>query len=197
MASTDARIDAYIEKAADFAKPILKHLRALVHQACPDVEEAVKWSMPFFTLGGKNLANMAAFKEHAAFGFWEGLGIETPRAGEAMGHFGKIKSVDDLPDADELVTMIRSAARQMGAAKAVPEKAKSRPVTVPPMPEDFAAAIAAVPDAQETYVRFSPGYQRDYIDWVTDAKRAETRLKRIATAVEWIAEGKDRNWKYR
>ncbi len=197
MPTTDARIDAYIDKAEDFAKPVLKHLRAVVHQACPDVEEAVKWSMPFFTLGGKNLANMAAFKEHAAFGFWEGLGVRTPKADEAMGHFGRIRSLDDLPDQDELVTMIRSAAERLQAERIVPKKSKPRPVKVPPMPEDFAKAIAANPAAQKTYDGFSPGYRRDYIIWVTEAKRAETRLKRMASAVEWMAEGKDLNWKYR
>lgn len=150
MARTDARIDAYIDETEDFARPILNHLRALVHQACPDVEEAVKWSMPFFTLGGKNLANMAAFKEHAAFGFWEGLGVDTPK-----------------------------------------------PVKVPALPADFAKAIAANSDAQKTYDGFPPGYRRDYILWVTEAKREQTRNKRIATAIEWMAEGKDLNWKYR
>ncbi len=197
MAKTNARIDAYIDKAEVFAKPILTHLRALVHQACPDVEEAIKWSMPFFTLGGKNLANMAAFKEHAAFGFWEGLGVKTPKADEAMGHFGRIRSLDDLPDEDELVALIRSVAERLRTQSVTPKKAKPKPVKVPVKPQDFAKAIAANPDAQQTYDGFPPGHRRDYIEWVTEAKRAETRNKRIATAVEWMAEGKDRNWKYR
>ena len=195
MAKTDPRIDAYIDEAEDFAKPVLNYLRLLVHQACPDVEEAVKWSMPFFTLGGKNLANMAAFKEHVAFGFWEALGVETPKSGEAMGHFGRIRSVDDLPDDAELAALIRSVAEQLQTHKT--EKKKPKPVNVPAMPEDFAAAIAGNFDAQKTYDGFSPGYRRDYIIWVTEAKRSETRSNRIATAVEWMAEGKDRNWKYR
>ena len=197
MAKTDARIDAYIDNAEEFAKPILKHLRGLVHQACPDVQEAVKWSMPFFTLGGKNLANMEAFKEHAAFGFWEGLGVQTPKADEAMGHFGRIRSLDDLPDQKELVAMIRSVAERLRANTSTSKKTKPKPVKVPPLPADFAKAIAANTDAQKTYDGFSPGYRRDYIIWVTEAKRAETRLKRMATAVEWMAEGKDLNWKYR
>lgn len=147
MAKTDARIDVYIEKAEDFAKPVLKHLRALVHQACPDVEEAVKWSMPFFTLDGKNLANMAAFKEHAAFGFWEGLAVDTPKATEAMGHFGRIRSRDDLPEQNELVAMIRSVAERLRANSSVPKKTKTKPVKVPPLPADFATAISARPSA--------------------------------------------------
>ena len=197
MARTDARIDAYIDEAEDFARPILNHLRALVHQACPDVEEAVKWRMPFFTLGGKNLANMAAFKEHAAFGFWEGLGVDTPKADEAMGHFGRIRSLDDLPDRDELVAMIRSVAEKMQTQRVAPKKSKPRPVKAPALPADFAIAIAANSDAQKTYDGFPPGYRRDYILWVTEAKREQTRNKRIATAIEWMAEGKDLNWKYR
>ena len=197
MARTDARIDAYIDDAQDFARPILIHLRALVHQACPDVEEAVKWRMPFFTLGGKNLANMAAFKEHAAFGFWEGLGVDTPKADEAMGHFGRIRSLDDLPDRDELVAMIRSVAEKMQTQRVAPKKSKPRPVKAPALPADFAIAIAANSDAQKTYDGFPPGYRRDYILWVTEAKREQTRNKRIATAIEWMAEGKDLNWKYR
>ncbi|WP_417729691.1 YdeI/OmpD-associated family protein [Roseovarius sp.] len=197
MARTDARIDAYIDKAEDFAKPILNHLRALVHQARPDVEEAVKWNMPFFTLGGKNLANMAAFKEHAAFGFWERLGVDTPKANQAMGHFGRIRSLEDLPDKDELVAMILSVAEKMQGQRAAPKKSKPKPVKVPPLPAAFAKAIAANPDAQKTYDEFSPGYRRDYILWVTGAKREQTRDKRMATAVEWMAEGKDLNWKYR
>ena len=197
MPKTDARIDAYIDKSADFAKPVLNHLRALVHKACPDVEEAVKWGMPFFVLNGKNLAHMAAFKEHAAFGFWEGLAVETPKAAEAMGHYGRIRSQDDLPDDDELVAMIRSVAERLQAHVSSPKKTRPKPVKVQPMPEDFAAAIALNADAQKAYNGFPPGNRRDYIEWVLEAKRTETRRKRIATAVAWMAEGKDRNWKYR
>ena len=197
MPKTDARIDAYIDEAEDFAKPILNQLRALVLQACPDVAEAIKWNMPFFTLGGKNLANMAAFKQHAAFGFWEGLGVETPKSGEAMGHFGKIRSLDDLPGESELVAMIRSVAERLRTEPITVKKTKPMPAKVPPMPAHFGTALAANSAAQKTFDQFPPGHQRDYIQWVTEAKRPETRVKRIATAVEWMAEGKERNWKYR
>ncbi|QJB69842.1 YdeI/OmpD-associated family protein [Parasphingorhabdus halotolerans] len=197
MGSANPLIDAYVEKAQDFAKPILIHLRALIHEARPDIEEAVKWGMPFFTLNGKNLCNIAAFKGHAVFGFWEGLNVEIPKSKDAMGHLGRIRSLDDLPSDKEMLAMIRSVIKQMEH----PEKAKAkpikRPVKVPPMPDDFAAAIAAKSKAQETYDGFAPSHKRDYLEWVIDAKRDETRQKRIKQAVEWMAEGKDRNWKYR
>lgn len=194
MAETDPRVDAYIAKSADFAEPVLTHLRALVHETVPDCAEALKWGMPFFTVNGKNLANMAAFKEHCAFGFWEGLGVETTKDREGMGHFGKITSLADLPPDAELKAMIAEAASLIGTAKA---KKPPKPVDVPPLPRDFAAAIAAEPAAQAVWDDFAPGYQRDYIEWITEAKREATREKRMAQAVEWIAEGKDRNWKYR
>jgi len=195
MTQPDPRVDAYIEKAGDFARPILTHIRAAVHKACPEVEEGIKWRMPFFMLDGKNLANMAAFKQHAAFGF--SIDVDLPKGGEAMGHFGRITSVDDLPGEDELAALIRSVAEQAQARPAGPGKTKKRLVKVPPIPDDFASAIAANPAAQKTYDGFSPGYRRDYIEWIVEAKREATRQKRIATAVEWMAEGKDRNWKYR
>lgn len=194
MPGTDPRIDAYIGKAADFAQPILTHLRSVVHKACPDIEEGIKWGAPFFMIGGKNLANMAAFKQHAAFGFWKD--VDSPKAGEAMGHFGRLESLDDLPDDAQLIAMIRSAAEQMQTRSGGGGKAR-QPVKVPPLPQDLADAIAASPAARKTYDGFSPGNQRDYIEWVTEARRQATREKRIATAVAWMAEGKDRNWKYR
>ena len=193
---SDPRIDAYIEKSEDFAQPILIHLREVMHKVCPEVEEAVKWGMPFYTLGGKNLANMAAFKEHVAFGYWEALAIETPKASEAMGHYGKITSLSDLPSDKELVAAIQSAAAKLKAGTKK-TKPKAKPVKVPPLPDDFAVAIADNADAQKHFYAFPPSYQRDYIEWIVDAKREATRSKRIAQAVEWMAEGKDRNWKYR
>ena len=195
MAGTDPRVDAYIGQAADFARPILTHIRAAVHKACPDIEEGIKWSMPFFMLDGKNLANMAAFKQHAAFGFWKD--IDLPRAGEAMGHFGRLASIDDLPDEAQFVALIRSVAERMKTGPVDSGRARKPPVKVPPLPDDLASAIAASAEAQKTFDGFSPSNRRDYIEWVSEAKRDATREKRIATAVEWMAEGKDRNWKYR
>ena len=194
MPRPDPRIDAYIAKAADFAKPILMHIRKTVHNACPGVEEDIKWGAPFFLIDGKNFANMAAFKQHAAFGFWKD--VDLPKADEAMGHFGRLTSVEDLPDDEQLMALIRSAADQVRAGSGGAGKVK-KPVKLPPLPKDFAEAIAANPVAQDHYDGFSPGNQRDYIEWIIDAKREATRAKRIATAVEWIAEGKTRHWKYR
>ncbi|WP_108811405.1 YdeI/OmpD-associated family protein [Sphingorhabdus sp. Alg231-15] len=198
MANRDGRIDDYIDEAQEFARPILLHLRALVHQARPDIEEAMKWSMPFFTLGGKNLCNMAAFKEHTAFGFWESLGVETPKSGEAMGHFGRIESLEDLPADQELIEMIISVAKRLEAAGVPKAKvARSKSVKVPTVPDDLADAMTSNLAAQKCYDDFAPGQKRDYIEWITEAKREDTRQRRIAQAVEWMAEGKDRHWKYR
>lgn len=192
----DPRVDSYIDRAAEFAQPILNHIRSIVHRACPDVREAIKWGMPFFTLRGKNLANMAAFKAHAAFGFWEGLGVVSPKADEAMGHFGKITALDDLPADDELHALIRTVAKKLETLSQSKPSAK-KIVQVPQLPEDFSAVLVANPAAQETYDAFAPGNKRDYIEWITDAKRQATREKRINQAVDWMAKGKDRNWKYR
>ena len=197
MPNTDPRVDAYIEKkAAAFAQPILRHIRALVHRACPDIEEGIKWGMPSFIYKREILAGMAAFKAHATFGFWrssEVTGTAGPESG--MGQFGKLTSIADLPDDALLTAMVQKAAALIDSGtKAL------RPVKHPKpelaMPEDFAAALAANSAAQTAYDAFPPGAQREYLEWVIEAKRAETRASRIAQAVEWIAEGKKRNWKY-
>ncbi len=194
--ATDLRIDAYIARAQPFARPILEQLRAAVHDACPDAEEAIKWSMPAFTHGGRILATMAAFKAHAAFGFWngdvvDGAGGEKRPAESAMGQFGRLRSVADLPPPDELRRLIRKAA----AAERAP---KPRPARKPALdtPDDLRVALDAVPAAAATFDGFPPGARRDYVEWVTDAKQPATRARRIAQAVEWLAAGKKRNWKY-
>jgi uncharacterized protein YdeI (YjbR/CyaY-like superfamily) len=205
-AGRDPRVDAYIAGQAEFARPILTHLRALVHRACPDAGEAIKWSMPFFTIEGRNLCNMAGFRAHAAFGFWESAMAErtgaakTGGTGEsAMGQFGRITALSDLPDDAALERLIADAAARIrsGEAKAAKSSAP-RPARAPlPVPPDLAAAIAAHPDAARHWAGFTPGKIRDYAEWIGEAKREETRDKRIAEAISWIAEGKDRNWKYR
>lgn len=201
MAVYDSRLDAYIEKSAPFAQPILRHLRELMHRASPEIVEAIKWGMPFFTLDGKNFAHMAAFKGHAAFGFWPKPEVELPKEGEAMGHFGKIRTLDDLPDEQQLVALITAAAERLRAGEAGMVAKKPKPpkpaVTATDLPDDFAAAIKANDQAQQTYDRFAPGYRREYIEWITSAKRPETRQQRIVQAVSLLAEGKHRNWKYR
>jgi uncharacterized protein YdeI (YjbR/CyaY-like superfamily) len=198
-------VDAYIETAQPFAQPILEHLRQLVHKACPDVEEALKWSMPFFVYKGAILANMAAFKAHCSFGFW-GREISAVLReaglvpGEGMGILGRIQSVKDLPSDKAMLGWLRQACALVDSGEytspmAGRTKAKA---TKPPleMPPAFAAALKKNKKAAGVFEKFSPSCKREYIEWVAEAKREETRDKRIATAVEWIAEGKQRNWKY-
>lgn len=190
--SRDPRVDAYIEKAAPFAQPILTHVRERVHAIVPNAEETLKWSMPSFTLGGKILANMAAFKAHASVGFWRGgeLGLEAKEGG--MGHLGKLTALDDLPA--NLGEIIANAAALANVAPAPKPKAAPKPEVA--LHPDFAAALENSPAAKTTLDGFPPGARREYLEWIADAKQDATRQKRIATAVEWLAEGKKRNWKY-
>ena len=192
---TDPRIDAYIAKAAPFAQPILSHVRERVHAVAPEAEETLKWSMPSFTIDGKILVGMAAFKAHATVGFWRGeeMGIETSK--DAMGQLGKLTSLDDLPPDEELDAMIRKGVELARTAPA-PRKTKHEPKPPPAMHPDFAKALAANPRAKAVLDGFPPSAQRDYLDWIAEAKQDATRQKRIATAVEWLSEGKRRHWKY-
>ena len=194
--SSDPRIDAYIAKAAPFAQPILSHVRARVHATAPEAQETMKWSAPSFTVDGKILLMMAAFKAHAALNFWRGqeIGDKQPKAG-AMGQFGKLTSVDDLPSDREFDALIREAAVLAKTAPA-PRKAKHEPKAAPQIHPDFAKALAANPKATAVLDGFSPSARRDYLEWISEAKQDATRAKRIATAVEWLAEGKKRHWKY-
>jgi uncharacterized protein YdeI (YjbR/CyaY-like superfamily) len=196
MPSTDPRIDAYIAKAAPFAQPILTHLRGLVHRALPEVEETIKWGMPHFMVRGKNVAGFAAFKAHCALVI-HGEGRQGEPEGEGMGGYGKIASLGDLPPNAELESKVREAAERVTAAgTALKPKAKKPPKADIPMPDDFASALSDAPRAKATLEGFAPGQRRDYLEWITTAKQAATREKRIAQAVEWLAEGKKRNWKY-
>jgi uncharacterized protein YdeI (YjbR/CyaY-like superfamily) len=193
--SQDPRIDTYIAKAAPFAKPILEHVRTRVHAVAPEAEETLKWSMPSFTVDGKILVGMAAFKAHATVGFWRGQELGLEASHEAMGQLGKLTSVDDLPPDDEFDAMIRKAAELAKTAPA-PRKPKHEPKPAPGMHPDFAAALAKAPAAKATLDGFPPSAQRDYLEWIDEAKQDATRAKRIATAVEWLSEGKRRHWKY-
>jgi uncharacterized protein YdeI (YjbR/CyaY-like superfamily) len=194
--SREPRVDAYIAKAQPFARPILSHVRDRVHATVPGVEEAMKWSAPGFTLDGKILLIMAAFKAHMALNFWRGQELRGGEANaDAMGQFGKIKSLDDLPPDDELDRLIREAAELAKTAPA-PRKTKHAPKPAPDLHPDFAAALAKAPKAKATLDGFPPSAQRDYFEWIAEAKQDATRAKRIATAVEWLGEGKRRHWKY-
>ena len=193
---TDPRIDAYIDgKAADFAKPILRHLRAVVHEACPDGEETLKWSMPTFMYKGKILAGMASFKAHATFGYWNDTMLQADEKNRsAMGQFGRLTSVDDLPPRDALVELTRrSMALVDSGARIERQRAPKAELTVP---QDLQAAIDAAPAARATWDAFPPSCQREYVEWVTEAKRDETRTKRLNQTIELLNEGKRRHWKY-
>lgn len=194
--TTDPRVDAYIAKAAPFARPILEKVRARVRAAAPEAEETMKWSSPGFTVDGKILLMMAAFKAHAALNFWRGqeIGDGNPKAG-AMGQFGKLTSAADLPADAELDALIREAAALAKTAPA-PRKVKHEPKPPATMHPDFAAALKANAKAQEVLDGFPPSAQREYLDWVAEAKQDATRAKRIADAIQWLSEGKRRHWKY-
>jgi uncharacterized protein YdeI (YjbR/CyaY-like superfamily) len=192
----DPRVDAYIAKSQPFARPILEKVRARVHAVLPEVEETMKWSMPTYTVGGKIVLITSAFKAHAALNFWRGqeIGDGSPKAG-AMGQFGRLTSVEDLPPDTELDALIGEAAALAKTAPA-PRKTKHEPKPAPEMHPDFASALAKADKAKSTFDNFPPSCRREYLEWISEAKREETRNKRIATAVEWLADGKRRNWKY-
>jgi len=200
--SKDPRIDAYInDKAAAFAKPILEHLRELVHAACPGVEETWKWSFPHFMYKGAVLCSMAAFKEHAVFGFWKASlmddphGILTTTDRESMGHMGRLTSLKDLPKDKILKEYIKQAAKlnEQGIKKERPKAAPKKELEVPAY---FMEAIKKNKAALKTFEGFSNTNKREYVEWITDAKTDDTREKRIAQSVAQMAEGKVRHWKY-
>ena len=194
--SRDPRVDAYIARAQPFARPILEHMRERVHAVVPEVEETLKWSAPSFTIRGKILLMMAAFKAHAALNFWRGQELRGDQADpDALGQFGKLTSVKDLPPDKELDALIRKAAELTASAPA-PRKAKHAPKPPPELHPEFAAALNAAPKAKAALDGFPPSAQRDYLEWISEAKQPGTRARRIATAVEWLGEGKRRHWKY-
>src|SRR5262245_19388617 len=196
MGKRDPRVDAYIAKAADFAKPILTHILDVVHQACPDVEEDLKWSTPSFMYKGI-LCGMAAFKQHATFGFWKhDLVTGSPRVEGSMG-FGRLTKVSDLPPKKALVAYVKKAAA-LNETGVKPARAPMKRAPKPPAqaPADLVAALRKNKTAPATFDAFSPSAKREYVEWITEAKTDETRARRLKTAVEWIAQGKQRNWKY-
>jgi uncharacterized protein YdeI (YjbR/CyaY-like superfamily) len=195
MGKKDPRVDAYIAKAPDYAKPILKHLRALVHRGCPGVEESIKWGMPSFGHQGI-LCGMAAFKAHCAFGFWS-RELKIPEAGprNVMGQFGRLTSPADLPSDKVMLGYVREAARLNAKRKErgpQPRRAR-KPI---PVPKELTAALKKKPAALAKFKAFSPSQQRDYSEWITEAKTDATRERRLETSVGWIAQGKPRMWKY-
>ena len=195
MPEFDKRIDAYIEKSRDFARPILEHLRKLIHKACPDVEETIKWGSPHFDYKG-SLAGMASFKEHCAFGFWKHSLLEgTELQRTAMGSFGRITSLKDLPKDEDIIALIHQAMELNEKGIKVPKKPAATKADIL-VPDALAAALAKNKKANTAFDKFSPSHRREYIEWITEAKTEPTRDKRVATAIEWLSEGKSRNWKY-
>jgi len=197
MPNKDPRVDAYIEKSADFAKPILTHLRKLVHKASPNISETIKWSMPAFELKGL-VCGMAAFKQHCALGFWKEKLLESnifPAQKTAMGSIGRITSKKDLPPDDEIIKLVRQAVelneKGIKAARKTPPAKKDLII-----PDYLTAALKKNKTAQKTFEDFPYSCKKEYVEWITEAKTEPTREKRLATTIEWLSEGKRRNWKY-
>jgi uncharacterized protein YdeI (YjbR/CyaY-like superfamily) len=207
MAEKDSRIDAYINKSEEFAKPILNHLRALIHKACPDVQEIVKWSSPHFDYKDSPLCHMASFKKHCAFGFWKASLMkdadklmETAKSEEAMGHLGKITSLKNLPSDKVLIAYIKDAMTLNDAG--IKLSGKSKPATKEQQaalktPDYLEQSFKKHKEAKKVFEAFSYSGKKEYIEWLEDAKTEATRNKRLETALEWMAEGKSRHWKYK
>ena len=202
MPSTYPRIDTYIEKSEAFAKPILKHLRQLVHKACPPVQETIKWSFPHFEYKGI-LCSMASFKQHCSFGFWKASVMKdkkkllNPVGNTAMGHFGRITSLKELPPDKLIIEYIKEAVQLNENEIKLPTKIKAGNAKKEiKTPDDLLAALKKNKAAMKTFENFSPSNKKEYIEWITGAKSEDTRNTRLETAIEWMSEGKIRNWKY-
>ena len=196
MGTRDKRIDAYIAKAAEFARPILTEIRARVHASCPEVVETIKWGMPSFEHHGPFIG-MAAFKAHCTLGFWKHdlvVGAEG-KSKQAMGSFGRLTELSQLPTKAQFARYVKKAmALNEQGVKA--ERKKMRPATPAKLHPEFAAALKKNAGARATLDGFPPGQRREYVEWIAEAKRDETRARRIEQAIVWLAEGKRRNWKY-
>jgi uncharacterized protein YdeI (YjbR/CyaY-like superfamily) len=198
---TDPRVDAYIAKSAEFARPILTRLRKLVRQACPTAEEAMKWGHPGYLSDGKILCIFSAFKAHCGLVFWH-QEMKKELAGEgllvrqAMGHMGRIEKMADLPNDATLLRLFRRAAELTASGQPARPPAAKKPRPELPVPKDLAAALKTNAKAAATFKQFAPSHRRAYVEWITGAKRDETRQTRLATTMEWLAEGKPYNWKY-
>ena len=199
MSQYDSRVDAYIEKSADFAKPILNHIRQLVHQVSPSITENIKWGMPFFEYKGA-LCHIAAFKQHAAFGFWKQTLLDDPnkvlKIGDgAAGSFGPITKISDLPGDDVLKDFILKGMELNESGTKVAKKAPEKKELV--VPDYFTEILNDNPIAKATFDNFNYSEKKDYVTWIIEAKTDVTRQNRIVTTLEWLTEGKTRMWKYR
>jgi uncharacterized protein YdeI (YjbR/CyaY-like superfamily) len=202
MAAREKKIDAYITRSAGFAKPILNHIRELVHKACPTVEEKVKWGMPFFDYKGEMLCHMASFKQHAVMGFWKAplmkdpILVENAKSETAMGHLGRITSLKDMPSDKKITGWIKEAMQLTDKGIKLPSKVKPTDKKELTVPDYFTKALAKNKKANQVFENFAYSHKKEYLAWITEAKTEDTRNKRIATALEWMAEGKSRLWKY-
>ncbi len=199
MATKDPRVDAYIAEAPEFARPILKHLRKLIHQGCPSAVETIKWGSPFFDYHGL-LCGLAAFKGHCSLFFWRDIDIgnllpKTNTSGAGMGQFGKLTSLADLPDDSVILTCVRRAVEQRDSPASKPKRARQQAKEMP-VPTDLKKALSTNAKAAATFKDFAPSHRREYIDWIEDAKRPETRDRRLQTTLQWLTEGKPRNWEF-
>jgi len=202
MGKKEKVIDAYIAKSADFAKPILNHLRELVHKTCPDAEEKMKWSFPHFDYKGEMMCSMAAFKQHCVFGFWKASLMKDPTLVEnaksevSMGHLGRITSLKDLPADKKIIAWIREAMQLNEQGIKLPVKPKSIDKKELIIPDYFLKALSKNKKALQTFEAFSYSHKKEYVEWITEAKTDETKNKRLSLTIEMIQEGKSRNWKY-
>lgn len=201
MLNKDPRVDLYISKSADFARPILIHIRKLIHKACPDVEETIKWGFPHFEYKGP-MCDMAAFKHHCSFGFWKAALmkdktlIANAKTESAMGHYGKITSLKDLPSDKKIMTNIKDAMTLNENGIKLPTRKSTNKNSDIKTPEYFLMALKKNKKAFSTFESFSPSHKKEYVEWIEEAKSDETRNRRMANAIEWMTEGKSRNWKY-
>lgn len=201
MSVYDPRVDAYIEKSASFAQPVLNHVRELIHKVCPDIVETIKWGFPHFEHKKRPQFNIAAFKQHCAFGFWlaalmtDQHGILQLEEKSSMGSLGRITSLDDLPS-DKIMTSYLKQSLKLTDEGARVAKVAKQPVASIAVPDDFAAELRKNKKALAVFEQFAPSHRKEYLEWITGAKREETRSKRITEALEWLAEGKPRHWKY-
>ena len=201
MGTKDPRVDAYIAKSAEFARPVLRHLRKVVHAGCPDVEETLKWSAPHFMHKGM-LCGMASFKGHCAFGFWKErllaarIKTATSAGKTAMGQFGRITSIADLPDEASLIRLVQVAASLNEQGIKSPRRARPKGNRILRVPDYFMSALRRNRKALATFDGFTYSNRKEYVEWVVEARQEETRSRRLKTAIAWMAEGKARNWKY-
>ena len=201
MSTKDPRIDLYIYNVADFARPILLHLRELIHVACPDVEETIKWSFASFDYKGP-MCSMASFKQHCAFGFWKASLMKdktltkNAESESAMGHYGKITSLKDLPPDKKIIAHIKEAMMLNEKGIKLPPKKVTTAKKEIIVPDYFLKQLKKNKKAFATFHSFSPSHKREYVEWIIEAKTDETKNRRIESAIEWMSEGKSRNWKY-